>query len=228
MFYSAKLKLLVIGIPKTGTVTVENALMKIDPLGEKSSITVNNLVYTESHFKQGIVNHARAKEIKEGIGASIYESLHTIAFVRDPFAKLVSAYFFNSGNSLFGFKNIAGERLLFWRRFKYFVSISISKILPFYIWAFIYPYKSNYEYIFDDKGVCLVKYIGRTEHLQSDLLGILHRIGIDCSNLEIGHLNRSQHKNPQSYFRNSVFRYLISIKLRKDIALYRQIEHDLG
>ena len=50
MFYSQKLNILVIGIPKTGTVSVENALMELDSTGENHSITIGSKVYKGKDF----------------------------------------------------------------------------------------------------------------------------------------------------------------------------------
>ena len=61
MLYSEKEKMLVISIPKTGTVTVQNALYGIIPDGEMHSITVDGKTYKGRDFEQGIVNHARAR-----------------------------------------------------------------------------------------------------------------------------------------------------------------------
>ncbi|MCB0409460.1 MAG: sulfotransferase family 2 domain-containing protein, partial [Flavobacteriales bacterium] len=114
MFYSQKLKILIIGIPKTGSTTVENALIKFEPDGERHTITINDRLFTSDDFHQGILGHARAFEIKDVLGPDIYNSLYTIAFIRHPFSRLVSAYYFNKRNSLFEFLKIkSGKKSLF-------------------------------------------------------------------------------------------------------------------
>jgi hypothetical protein len=100
----------------------------------------------------------------------------------------------------------------------------IAKILPFQLWALVYPYRSSYGYIFDDQGKKLVKYIGRTEHLESDLNDILkNQIGIQMDDIKLKHLNKSDHKNSNEYFKNRLFAYLVSKRIQKDVDLYECI-----
>ncbi|MHB2153606.1 sulfotransferase family 2 domain-containing protein [Calditrichota bacterium GD2] len=228
MFYSRKYNLLFIAIPKTGTKTVEDVLSKIDPNGEKFSITTNEKKFVGKDFQQGILGHARAKEIRKVIGLEFYDSLNTITFVRDPLEKLVSAYFFNKANPIMGFRNFKGKRKLFLRKLKYFVSVLMAKILPFYLWCFFYPYKSNYDYIYNDEGQRLVKYIGRTDYLESDLIKILSKIGIDNLKIAIDHLNKSKHKEPSAYYKNKIFKNLVELKVKKDIKLYKLVKDEIN
>ncbi len=108
MFYSRKYNTLFIAIPKTGSITVENAFFQLDPDGENNTMTINGTTYHGRHFAQGIIGHARAWEIREVIGAATFDELHSIALVRNPYAKLVSAYSFNLQNDLWGFRKMKG------------------------------------------------------------------------------------------------------------------------
>lgn len=228
MFYSKKYKLLFIAIPKTGTTSIEIFFKKMDPLGEDHSITIGERIYSGKDFKQGILGHARAKEIKEIVGDEFYSGLDTLAFIRNPYSKLVSAYFFNKTRPFSFAKDMKGKKKLLLRQARYILSLAFAKYLPFYLWVFFYPYRSNYSYIFDEKGNRLVKHIGRTEFLAADLKFILEKIGIEPQNIEIEHKNKSSHKDFTIYFKNKVFRYLVSRKIEKDLAFYHTIETEMS
>lgn len=224
MFYSQKLNLLVIGIPKTGTVAVEQALLKLDSTGETHSITVGNKTYKGKDFLRGQLTHARASEIRDVIGKEYFDKLHTLTFIRNPYHKLVSAYHFAKGNKLRSTFTMHGPKKLFLRRFNYFFTTLAPKILPFQFWALIYPYRSNYDYIYDKNGVQLVKHIGRTEYLEEDLKYILDRIGIDSKLITIEKLNTSKHRDSEAYFSNRLFKYLISKRVKRDMELYKMLK----
>ena len=135
MFYSEKFKLLVIGIPKTGTVSVENALLLgLDREGTCHGIHFGNTKFYSHQFKQGIINHARAREFQDVLGP-LYDSLTTIAFVRNPYAKLVSAYFFTKSLPIFKWQK--GKKKRIFRVLKYSLSVLAARILPFKFWIYI-------------------------------------------------------------------------------------------
>lgn len=100
MFFSNTYNLLFIASPKTGTVSIHEALEYLDPKSERRKIKIGNKEITSKDLDQGIIGHARARELKKTLGDDNYNKLHTIAFVRNPYSKLVSSYFFNKINSL--------------------------------------------------------------------------------------------------------------------------------
>jgi hypothetical protein len=95
MYYSKKLSLLFIASPKSGSTSVEKYLMEVDSSGENHSVTLDLKKITAKDVYYGIGGHARAWELKEAMGEDIYNQLQIFGFVRHPFDKLVSSYFFN-------------------------------------------------------------------------------------------------------------------------------------
>jgi hypothetical protein len=55
MYYSEKYKILIVGIPKTGTMTIQDAMLNLDSKGLIHGITINGLQYSPSSFPQGIM-----------------------------------------------------------------------------------------------------------------------------------------------------------------------------
>jgi hypothetical protein len=225
MVYSKKHNLLYISVPKTGTTSVIKALLKIDPDAENHHLTIGDRIIRGKDLKKGVLEHARAKEIKEVVPADFFNHLNILATIRLPQSKLVSAYFYAKKNKLIKLKynKIKSFRLLL-NEFNYIFSVLLAKVLPFQFWAFLYPYRSNYDYIFDDKGNRLVPYIARTEYLEADLKLIFSKLGIDISNFELGVSNTSNHEDYSIYYKNRLFNKLISKRMKQDNDLYEKVE----
>ena len=223
MFYSKKYNLLYIASPKTGTVTVHDILEKLAPDGKRREIiTKEGRVIRSKDLRSRIMGHAPAREIKEALGEQ-YNELNTFAFIRHPYSKLVSSYFFNRKHSLLKRKEIKGIK----SKIKTFLTILFAKIIPFKLWVFLYPYKSNIKYIMDYNGKRIVKYIGRTEHLDNDLSYILERLGFDTKSLTIKKLNASKHLNYEYYFKGKIFNFLVNLKFKRDLEIYQKISLEL-
>ena len=173
--------------------------------------------------EQGVLGHARAREIKKAIGSEKFEELHTIAFLRNPYSKLVSSYFFNKKNNLSQVFGIKGNKNKLKRIVNSFLSILIAKILPFQLWAFIYPYRSNISYVTDYDGTLIIKHLGRTECLNEDFHAIMNHLNIDATHIQVGNKNTSKHKSYDEYFKNKWFYNKMYLKMKTDIDLYNSI-----
>ncbi len=228
MIYSKRYKFLYIAPPKTGTTSVEKALLLLDESAEDHSISIGSKVLKGKHFRQGILGHATAKDIKELMPGQIFNDLTVISSIRNPYDKLVSAYFYMKKRSLLKNKytRLVTPRLVY-NEFKYLSSVLIAKVLPFHLWALVYPYKSNKEYYFDGNGNRLVNYFVRTEYLESDLKLVLKQMNIDGSKIRIPHLNKSVHSTTSNYFKNSLFKTWISKKLIEDKNFYDSVSQEI-
>lgn len=223
MFFSNKYNILFIASPKTGTVSIHEALEKLDPAGERRKILIANKEITSKDLDQGIIGHARARELKKAIGDDEYDKLNTIAFVRNPYSKLVSSYFFNKTNSLLKAFHLKGESKKLKRSINYFFSTVFAKVLPFKIWALLYPYRSNISYLTDYDGSLIVKHIGRTEYLNEDFQNIMNNLNVDAKHIQVGKKNSSTHKAHEHYFKSVWFKKKIYNKMKLDIDLYNTI-----
>lgn len=220
MFYSEKFKLLVIGIPKTGTISVENTLLSgLDKDGTCHGIYFGKTKFYSHQFKQGIIIHARAREFRDVLG-SFYDSLTTIAFVRNLYAKLVSAYFFTKSLPIFKLQKDKKKRLF--RMLKYSLSVLAARILPFKFWIYIYPYRSSMSYITSQDGEIIVDYIGRTENLEEDLNQFLKESGIISREifLKVSKSNKSKHDHWTNFYKNKAVLKKVNEMMKEDIQFY--------
>ena len=222
MYYREKYKILIIGIPKTGTMTIQDAMLNLDSKGLIHGITINGLQYSPSSFPQGIINHARAIEFKTVLGDKEYNKLTTTAFLRNPYAKLVSAYHFTKSNPIF--TRFKGKKKWLKRTMSYTLGVIAAKLLPFSLWIYVYPYRSSSSYIIDSSGKCIVTYVGATENLEDDLNKFLEESNInkEGKQLEIIKSNISKHNDYKEYYKTIWSRKLAYKKMQVDIIDYEK------
>lgn len=223
MFYSKKLNILFIASPKTGSTSVELFLSQIDPNGEKHRITLESKTIGSQDVSGGVVGHATAGELKNALGESLYNRLNTFGFVRHPFDKLVSSYFFNKRGSLYKSFQIKGKNKRIIRMVRMFFTFLLPKILPFQIWALFFPMKTNRKYFVNKEGEIIVDYIGRTEYLNEDLTFICGLCGIDTTNVKVPHVNKSMHQDWEKYFQNEFFKRIISYRFKDDLEFVSEV-----
>lgn len=212
MIFSQKYNFIFIANPKTGTVSVQKLLQTLDPECIRSRI-----IYINGK-RYNIFGHARAKEIKSELGGKNYNNLRSFTFIRHPRSKIVSSYFFYRNHHVF-----IKKRLTFWWKFSRSIKVLIAKILPFKIWALVYPYKSNHGYVTDKNDNIIVDYIGKFENLEEDFFIIMDNLNVDYSGHNFPKLNTSKHKDYNIYYRDKWFKRLIDIKVRKDLKLYNAL-----
>jgi hypothetical protein len=199
-------------VPKTGTTSVQKLLLKNDKFATKDRVEIESNFYK---FRE----YMTALEIKKILG-DYYNYYTVIGFVRHPYGRIVSSYFFYKK----GAKNQAWvgreSKQPTDQKFK----IKLAKILPFYIWALVYPYKSNKEYFVDeyDNLIVDIQNIGLFENLDDELKEILSRNDFILKN-EIPHENKSNHAGEDNYFNNRFFRWLINRKVKRDLVFYNMV-----
>jgi hypothetical protein len=223
MFYSNKYNLLFIASPKTGTVSIEEALVKLDPQGELWKIAVGDKKIDSMDVDSGSIGHASARELKKVIGKVDFIKLNTMTFIRNPYLKLVSSYFFNKKNKLSHAFHIKGEKHKIKRSINYFLTTLFAKVLPFKIWAILYPYRSNLAHLTDHDGALIVKHIGRTEYLNKDFHSIMKSLNIDAKHIQVAKKNTSSHKSYENYFKSVWFKKMMYKKMKLDIDFYNKI-----
>jgi hypothetical protein len=98
------------------------------------------------------------------------------AFVRNPWARLVSEYTYRNHQGSFTFKDFVKKHL----PEKNLYTDTYRHIVP------------QYHYIYDDNGGCLVDFVGRFESLKSDFNRVCESLGLgEC---ELPHVNVSKNK----------------------------------
>jgi hypothetical protein len=220
MLVSDKYNYIIITIPKTGTRSISNFLF------DNEDSIIKNRIYSNSSIFE-FERSSTALEIKNRVGDELYKKYIKIAFIRNPYSKLVSSYFFYKNGT--PTPNNTFQRFLRSSLIRKFSLIKINlkilstKLLPFHVWALLYPYNSNLKYLTNEQGNLIVDYVGTSEDLENDFFAIMEKIGVKFEVKELPQINKSSHKNVESYFNNRFFKTLIDLKIRKDLRFYFKI-----
>lgn len=141
-------------------------------------------------YIQDPYDHHRLVEYR---GLDFFPSYYKFAFVRNPWDRLVSSFFYldsggaNPFDDAFRKKHLErfnGEFGAFARNLQ--DVISTKHFLPQFSW------------ISDNDGKLLTDFVGRYDNLTSDVRHICGRLGLDASSLP--HRNRSSHKHYSEYY----------------------------
>lgn len=186
MPYSKSLGLLFVAIPKTGTTSLTRALRYLQQTQEEPLQLVNEQItreYRKNHRldeigdrKPGRAKHLSAIQIKYILGDDEFNRCLKFSVVRNPWARMVSMYFFTHADSE---PSIAEKR----RRG---TSRNFHK-LDFEPWVRLQwkQYKmgkranSQLRKLTDLDGQILVDHIGRLESVQDTLDWVAQEIGVD-------------------------------------------------
>ena len=182
--YSVKYKFCFIHIEKNAGTSIRDALSK--------SLKIKHF---KSRFYFGPMRGRggqTARDYISALGKEKYEDFFSFAIVRNPYARLVSWYKYDS----FGFDNFED-----W--LKYFFENVEGK---------------QTDYLRDFSGNIAVDFIGRLENLQSDFDTITRRIGIDPIILE--RKNVSTKKVSYREFYSTKLRDIVEYELKEELDMF--------
>lgn len=158
----------------------------------------------------GDAGHAPAAEIRRRIGPEAWNKLFSFGFVRNPFDRLVSAYFhfvqkplkenehpfqqdtYRSIKKLHG--GVIASGLDTKEAFRFFA----HDILPARR-DFVNHFRPQTYFLCGQEGDTLVNYVGRFESLQSDFNEVCKRLGRDASS-ELPRGNSTVHQHWGEYY----------------------------
>lgn len=196
MIVSHELKLIFIGIPRTGTLTVRQIL---DPYTAHPLLPQHqNFSLPMGHAER--VDHATARELRAHLGEQVWRDYFKFTIVRNPWDRVASwfncDYFRRQG---IGFEDwLVGGGLGN-------PDYSINHIAPAALW------------LLDEQGRLAVDFVGRYETYRQDLLYALERVGIRLQ--DIPHLNASRKSDYRDLY-NARTRDIVANYYAEDIARF--------
>jgi len=151
------------------------------------------------------------------------------AFVRNPWDRAVSRYFYVKANSkkkerIKRYRNSTFEEYVRDENNEFFLDtkryaksfpgrrVHLEKIMKKYS-----PFENQLDWITDENGKVLINFIGRFENLDRDFKTICQKIGIPPVSLK--HTNKSKHKHYSKYY-NKETRKIIAEKYCRDIEYF--------
>ncbi len=199
MLLSHKRHFVFIHIPKTAGMSVHQALVKAAPDGIRR---IEEMPAFHDPSKQ---RHVFAQDLRGFLGPSAWNELFSFAFVRNPWARLVSWY------------NMCHERPS--NRFMRFVKCEAPTFSDFLLLTSDLVTRTHFnqiDYVTDSEGEIIVDFIGRYEQLEKDFSHICEQLGI---NTELPHINASANVDYRTYYdRRS--RQLVAERFYRDIEVF--------
>ena len=196
MMISPKHKFLLLHLPKTGGTSCKKELAKYDE---------------ECRFKNGhptLIELMRQKWL-----GNLREDYFKFAFVRNPFDRLVSAFFYISRDSSYKLDCVMRKEFkMNGVSFSFFVKNTLALILknpntrPRH-------FKPQSDFFFEDNKN-LLDFVGKFENFQEDFNIICDKIGIPRQ--ELPHKNKTKHKHYTEYYDDET-REIVAKKYAKDI-----------
>ncbi|MBN1147305.1 MAG: sulfotransferase family 2 domain-containing protein [Anaerolineales bacterium] len=204
MLISHSHRFIFIHIYKVAGMSVRNAL---DAYATKPDI-VNRLFYKlglkiASPFQpcRMFPFHARAKLLKQGLPARIYDTYYKFAFVRNPWDWQVSLYHFMLQDPT---------------HFQHELLKSMSGFGEYIEWRVSEDKNLQKDFVTDDNGKLIVDFVGRYERLADDFRRVCAALKIDAT---LPHINRSSHKDYRSYY-DERSRKMVEEHFAEDIELF--------
>ena len=163
--------------------------------GKTASTSIRNILnsYCEDPFiDKQIGYHPNIKELSNYCYKSKinFDKLYKFSFVRNPWARVVSSYFF--------YKNKDRESTTEEGRHKIF----LARTKSFEWWVrnmtALNTAANQYPRMVDDNGDLSIDFIGKTENLEKDLNFILNTLSLESP--KIPELNSSNHNHYSSYY----------------------------
>jgi hypothetical protein len=204
MLLSETHKTIYIAVPKTGTSSISEPLEKYNHI-YRNRIPVNGAFISLEN------EHANALEIRKCLGEK-FGGYKKIAFVRNPWSKVVSAYFFYS-------KGRASRRIWMPGRvpFRTMVNVLLAKILPFKIWVRVHPLKPCADYLCDEDGELIVDTVFKFEDLEEGYENLCEAFGVEVTPL--AKKNQSGHAGYKAYYDEKTCKY-IEKRFERDVKLF--------
>ncbi len=195
-------KYIFIHIPKNAGESIEKAL--------GGYMNRSKLCWIEKGFP---LQHLTASQIKARAGEEKFDNYFKFSFVRNPFSKCLSEYFWEKNTwmtlgTTLGFKQWVKTKL------KKLIKNSEKRDIPIEKKMHNLP---QYKFIYNDEGESMVDWIGRFENVVNDFNVACNKIGIP--NRQLPHENKANHKHYTEYY-DTESREIVAEQYAKDIEYF--------
>lgn len=153
MPYCDDRKIVFIHIPKTGGSSIEHYF----GLNHRNKFMSGHNAYNEDGISFAL-QHVRARDFKI-LRPEEFESYFKFSFVRNPYDRVISEYFYNQGR-----KKFMLDEFRTWFKNFYLVPKQDHAL-------------SQFDYLYNEEGDLLVDFVGKLENLKADVSKICHLSG---------------------------------------------------
>lgn len=202
---SKKHEIIFIHVPKTGGESIESLLGVFGINNTGSQQKSMEILYGRDGDANTALQHLTSLEIKEIVGDEVYRAYFKFSFVRNPYDRLVSEYYY-------------AKRIR-----------EIPREMSFdeFIHKVVLPnknthrhYRDQVDYVTNEKGEVIVDFLGKFEDFTRDLKKILDRLHIKKRFLPyVGSTQRPKAKH-YSYYFNDELREVVQALYFKDFEKF--------
>jgi hypothetical protein len=142
-----------------------------------------------------------------------FERYFKFTFVRNPWDRVVSTYFFLKKGGLNELdKNWSDQNMVSYNSFEDFV---VNWLTEENIWSWVHFYP-QYYFFYDDDGNNMMDYVARFENIEEEFRFIRERLGKTC---ELSKVNVGSNSHYTDYY-NERTKKIVEDVYRKDIVLF--------
>lgn len=175
-----------IHIPKAGGTSIENLLWPdVDSRGPES-LWMGFVKPNYNKYQTGGLQHLLAKQVREEVGAEVFEAYYKFTIVRNPWDKIISQFSYMQRRK--DLREFVGMKK----------STSFEKYLDLIQKKEHVQWKKQIDFITDDNGELLVNDVFKLENLNTEMPQLSSSLGIDTEVLP--HHNKSVRKAYEDYY----------------------------
>ena len=201
---SHKHKCIFVHIPKTGGTSIEDLIWPRKRDRTEDNLWMGFIDRFHNKYQTGGLQHLCWMQIRQEVGAAVFENYYKFAIVRNPWDKAVSQYaYMKHREDLRDFVGMKEGDC-----FKTYLSL-IQKT-EHVQWAPQYPF------IYDTGGEQMVDFVGRFEKFNDEVRVILKELGI--WKWKIPHTNKSARKHYSEYY-DDESKEIVGEMYQKDVEL---------
>jgi len=184
-------------IPKTAGTSVDRVLAEatLTPSAiEARRLVIESFVRSAFALYQGIYSkHIKAAELRALVGADIWARAYKFALVRNPWATMVSSYFWWLQKApRFPFLAERAELVKAMGGFRPFLRSELGSTM-------INELPGTMSDWFMEEGRDIVDFVGQVETIDRDMQAILFQMGATCGS-RVPHLNQTEHAHYRDYY----------------------------
>lgn len=202
---SHQYKVIFIHIPKTGGSSVDTALGIHGDNNRGSIKPAPEILFGVMGSKA--LQHLTALEIKKIVPQAVWQNYFKFAFVRNPYDRLISEYFWRQKLNK-KFRKVGFKKFLL-----NFVAPAKNRPLKHFLDD---HYRDQYKFITDENEKIMVDFVGKFENFIDDFKKICQSAQL---NIKLPHLNKTKHQSYQQYY-NEETKKIAAQLCQKDLSIF--------
>lgn len=179
-------KCIFVHIPKCGGTSIEKLIWPDVEARSTHDLWMGLVTPLANKYQTGGLQHLKAWQIREEVGAEVFAQFFKFALVRNPWDKAVSQFsYIQKRDDLMHYLGLDPAD-----SFKAYLA-KIQRVEHV-------QWMPQYDFVHDAEGNCLIDFVGRLETIEQDTRSILQRIGIAYQS--VPHEKKSRRGDYRSYY----------------------------